>query len=141
MEFMAIEVLLNIDHTYQHDLKSFFYVLIWQCAHQGWGKRNVLQRQRHDQPKDSMLKKWYSGTFRDIATYKRGNMEAGGFKYILQEFPPDFECVKPLCRTIRGVLFPHGMEGLIVGTPQDPKKLYDPIIKAYDDAIALIETY
>ncbi|EDN02894.1 predicted protein [Histoplasma mississippiense (nom. inval.)] len=32
MEFMAIEVLLNIDHTYRHDLESFFYVLIWQCA-------------------------------------------------------------------------------------------------------------
>ncbi|KAG5302196.1 serine/threonine protein kinase Sgk2 [Histoplasma ohiense] len=140
MEFMAIEVLLNIDHTYRHDLESFFYVLIWQCARHGWEKLDELQRQRQDRLKDSMLKKWYSSTFRDIATYKRGNMEAGGFEYLLQEFPPGFECVKPLCRTIRGVMFPHGKEGLIVGTPQDPKRLYDPIIKAYDDAIALIET-
>ncbi|EGE79109.1 serine/threonine-protein kinase Sgk2 [Blastomyces dermatitidis ATCC 18188] len=140
MEFMAIEVLLNIDHTYRHDLESFFYVLIWQCARHGWEKLDELQRQRQDRPKDSMLKKWYSSTFRDIATYKRGNMEAGGFEYLLQEFPLGFECVKPLCRTIRGVMFPHGKEGLIVGTPQDPKRLYDPIIKAYDDAIALIET-
>ncbi|KGQ01672.1 hypothetical protein PAAG_11665 [Paracoccidioides lutzii Pb01] len=31
-------------------------------------------------------------------------------------------------------------EGLIVGMPQDSKRLYDPIIKAYDDTIALIET-
>ncbi|KAL1977647.1 hypothetical protein VTN31DRAFT_506 [Thermomyces dupontii] len=29
MEFMAIDVLLNRDHTYRHDLESFFYVLIW----------------------------------------------------------------------------------------------------------------
>jgi hypothetical protein len=29
MEFMAIEVLLGISHTYRHDLESFFYVLIW----------------------------------------------------------------------------------------------------------------
>ncbi|EQL37227.1 hypothetical protein BDFG_01488 [Blastomyces dermatitidis ATCC 26199] len=57
MEFMAIEVLLNIDHTYWHDLESFFYVLIWQCACHGWEKLDELQRQRQDRLKDSMLKK------------------------------------------------------------------------------------
>ncbi|OJD12951.1 hypothetical protein ACJ73_09269, partial [Blastomyces percursus] len=76
MEFMAIEVLLNIDHTYRHDLESFFYVLIWQCARNGWGKDKYS--------KDSKLR-------------------------------------------------------LIVGTPQDPNRLYDPIIKAYDDAITQFE--
>ncbi|EEH33097.1 hypothetical protein PAAG_04150 [Paracoccidioides lutzii Pb01] len=140
MEFMAIEVLLNIDHTYRHDLESFFYVLIWQCARHGWEKLNALQRQGLDRPKDSILREWYTGTYKKIAIYKRGNMEAGGFEYLLQEFPPDSECVKNLCRTIRGVLFPYGKEGLIVGTPQVPQRLYDPIIKAYDDTIALIET-
>ncbi|EDN08361.1 predicted protein, partial [Histoplasma mississippiense (nom. inval.)] len=130
MEFMAIEVLLNIDHTYRHDLESFFYVLIWQCARHGWEKLNELQGHGQDPPKDSMLREWYTGTYKKIATYKRGNMEAGGFEYLLQEFPPDFERVKHLCRTIRGVLFPYGKEGLIVGTPQVPQRLYDPIIKA-----------
>ncbi|EER43194.1 serine/threonine protein kinase Sgk2 [Histoplasma capsulatum H143] len=139
MEFMAIEVLLNTDHIYQHDLKSFFYILIWQCAHHSWEKLNELQRQGQDQPKDSLLREWYTRTYKKIATYKQGNMEAGGFEYILQEFPPDFKCIKPLCRTIQGMLFPYGKEGLIVGTPQDPDRLYNPIIKAYDDAIAQIE--
>ncbi|KKZ68768.1 hypothetical protein EMCG_05627 [[Emmonsia] crescens] len=242
MEFMAIEVLLNIDHTYRHDLESFFYVLIWQCARHGWGKNNhpkdsklrawytgnyedianaklghmskaenmgfgfilrefppkfrgVLplcgalrdilfpyndkglivgtpqdpnrlydpiikayddtiaqfeldhgwqfkppQTSHQERPESSMLKKWYTGNYEEIATYKRGNMESGGFERILmKEFPPWFDWVKPLCRTIRRILFPHGEEGLIVGTPQDPKRLYNPIIKAYDDAIALIE--
>lgn len=36
MEFIAIKVLLGIDHTYRHDLESFFYVLIWLCARRGW---------------------------------------------------------------------------------------------------------
>ncbi|KGQ00835.1 hypothetical protein PAAG_12500 [Paracoccidioides lutzii Pb01] len=45
-KFMAIEVLLNVDHTYRHDLESFFYVLIWQCAHRSWEKLDKLQRQR-----------------------------------------------------------------------------------------------
>ncbi|KGQ01897.1 hypothetical protein PAAG_11287 [Paracoccidioides lutzii Pb01] len=54
MEFMAIEVLCNIDHTYQHDLESFFYVFIWQCARHGWGKDN--------NPRDSKLRAWYTGS-------------------------------------------------------------------------------
>ncbi|EEH04164.1 conserved hypothetical protein [Histoplasma capsulatum G186AR] len=56
-EFMAIDVLLTIDHTYRHDLESFFYVLIWQCAHHGWGKSGF------DRPKDTMLKEWYTGNY------------------------------------------------------------------------------
>nr|KMM70583.1 hypothetical protein CPAG_06894 [Coccidioides posadasii RMSCC 3488] len=136
MEFMAIEVLLNVDHTYRHDLESFFYVLIWQCACHGWRK----SKQGLEQPKNSLLKRWYTGSYEEIATYKRGNMEAGGFERILmKEFPPGFDCVKPLCRAIRDILFPYGKKGLIVGTPQDPKRLYDPIIKAYEDTIALLE--
>ncbi|EDN07437.1 predicted protein [Histoplasma mississippiense (nom. inval.)] len=56
MEFMAIEVLLNIDHTYRHDLESFFYVLIWQCVRRGWEKLDKLQRQ--GQPEESALRDW-----------------------------------------------------------------------------------
>jgi len=46
MEFMAIEVLLGYSQIYQHDLKSFFYVLILQCACRGWGE---------EWPKDTLL--------------------------------------------------------------------------------------
>ncbi|EEQ91416.2 serine/threonine-protein kinase Sgk2 [Blastomyces dermatitidis ER-3] len=180
MEFMAIEVLLNIDHTYRHDLESFFYVLIWQCAHHGWYKLNQLRvlYQRHgglrnrmleiwcagshetiantkqddigtggfehlftveySPPNNSLLTKWYTDTYREIARIKRGDMGADGFEDILSEFPPILECVKPLCRAIRDILFPYGGRGIIIGTPQDPKCLYNPIIKAYDDAISLI---
>lgn len=180
MEFMAIEVLLNIDHTYRHDLESFFYVLIWQCARHGWQKLKQLQQlyQLYGWSGNSMLKKWYAGsheritntkqgigtggfediltiefsppnnslltkwytdTYRDIARIKRSDMDANGFEDILSEFPPIFECAKPLCRAIRDILFPYGNRGIIVGTPQDPKHLYDPVIKAYDDAIAKIK--
>ncbi|VCU40393.1 Bgt-50980 [Blumeria graminis f. sp. tritici] len=39
MEFMALEVLSGscqttgavVEHSYRHDLESFFYVLLWQC--------------------------------------------------------------------------------------------------------------
>jgi len=49
MEFMAIEVLLGISHTYRHDLESFFYVLLWQCGRRGW------KFLRKEQPADSMF--------------------------------------------------------------------------------------
>ncbi|KAL2359355.1 hypothetical protein RJZ56_007796 [Blastomyces dermatitidis] len=182
MEFMAIEVLLNIDHTYRHDLESFFYVLIWQCARHGWEKFKQLQKlyqlciwpednmlqkwcmESHEKianlkqdnmetgeferilmnkfspPKDSMLKEWYTGTYKKIARSKRTDMGADGLEDILTEFPPAFEFAKPLCRAIRDILFPYGDRGIIIGTPQDPKHLYNPVIKAYDDAIAKIKS-
>ncbi|KAM5499615.1 hypothetical protein McanMca71_006189 [Microsporum canis] len=134
MEFMAIEVLLNVDHTYRHDLESFFYVLIWQCARRGWQKlRNP--RQLQGQPKKSLLDGWYTGSYEQISRMKRADMSVDGFGDILQEFPPLFDCVKPLCSAIRDILFPY-KNGLIVGTPQDPKQLYEPILKAYEDAIS-----
>ncbi|ODA77177.1 hypothetical protein RJ55_06804 [Drechmeria coniospora] len=34
MQFMAVEVLRKVDHTYRHDIESFFYVLLWMCARQ-----------------------------------------------------------------------------------------------------------
>ncbi|XP_044714761.1 kinase [Hirsutella rhossiliensis] len=93
MEFMAVEVLQGISHTYRHDLESFFYVLLWLC-----GRR---------------------GSYREIASAKRGHMHVDGFEDILEEFPqPKFD-----------------WDGLFVGTPKDPEILYGPIIKAFDKAI------
>jgi hypothetical protein len=57
-----------------------------------------------------------------------------GFEDILEEFPPAFEPVKLLCRELRRISFPY-WDGLVVGTPGEPKVLYEPIIKAFDEAI------
>ena len=131
MEFMAIEVLLGIAHTYRHDLESFFYVLIWLCGCRGWD----FAGRTKDRPEDSILIDWYTGTFRNIATAKRGHMQIDGFEVILDEFPqPEFDYIKPLCKELRGILFPY-REGLFVGTPRDPEVLYEPILRAFDKAI------
>ncbi|OAX76912.1 hypothetical protein ACJ72_08795 [Emergomyces africanus] len=134
MEFMAIEVLLNIDHTYRHDLESFFYVLIWQCARHGWGKGKY--------PGESKLRAWYTGNFEEIAYAKLAHMssrENVGLGIILREFPPKFWGVLSLCKALRDILFPYSSTGLIIGTPQDPNRLYDRIIKAYDNTIRQLE--
>ena len=134
MEFMAIEVLQGIDHTYRHDLESFLYVLIWLCARRGWD----LCENPKGRPKESVLTKWYSGSLKEIARSKLGDMHVDGFEGILEEFPTVFDSVKPLCSKIRGILFPLQKDGtLFKGTrPDPPEKLYDSIIKAFDSAIA-----
>ena len=64
-------------------------------------------------------------------------MRAGRFEYILMEFPRAFDRIKPLCRAVRGILFPLLEDGeLDTGTPSDPENLYDSIIKVFDNAIA-----
>ena len=135
MEFMAIEVLRgNVRYTYRHDLESFFYVLLWLCARRAWEVHG-------QQPKSEILKRWYSGTFPDIASAKASDMtvidEGAGFGRILKEFHPDFESVKNLCENIRSLLFTYDESkgGLVKNTPQQPVELYDPIIKAFDKAI------
>ncbi|RMZ85501.1 hypothetical protein DV736_g6579, partial [Chaetothyriales sp. CBS 134916] len=131
MEFMAIEVLLGISHTYRHDLESFLNVLLWQCGRRGW---EFVKRVK-EQPAESMFTDWYSGTFQKIAKAKRGHMHIDGFEDVLEEFPqPNFDRVKPLCRELRQILFPY-KDGLFIGTPKDPEILYGPIIKAFDKAI------
>ncbi|KAL2050081.1 hypothetical protein ABVK25_009691 [Lepraria finkii] len=134
MEFMAIEVLQGIDHSYRHDLESFFYVLLWIVARRAWEREFFCLPV--DRPKRNILKKWYTGSFDDIADAKEGNMHINKFEDILKEFPQAFDPVKPLCKTIRGILFPY-KNGLLIGTPPGPpEKLYDPIIEAFDNAIA-----
>ena len=137
MEFMAIEVLREYDHTYRHDIESFFYVLIWICARRAWERE--FECNSADRPQRNILQKWYSGTYDDIADAKEHHMGISGFEAILREFPQAFDCVKPLCKKIRGILFPFRKDGsLDTGTPTDPKKLYGPILKAFDEAIAEI---
>ena len=36
MEFMAVQLLQRVAHTYRHDLESFFYALLWICACRAW---------------------------------------------------------------------------------------------------------
>ena len=117
MEFMAIEVLLNIDHTYQHDLKSFFYVLLWQCGRRSWG----FVHNQKGQPTPSLLTKWYTGSYKEIATAKEGVIGANRFELILAEFPPEFARIKTLWRELRGILFPIQGNAIFTGTPTDPE--------------------
>ncbi|KAI9147408.1 serine/threonine-protein kinase Sgk2 [Paramyrothecium foliicola] len=135
MQFMAVEVLRKTDHTYRHDLESFFYVLLWMCARQAWN--NGLAGEQKP-PKDSLLRKWEIGSFKDIADAKEGHMTVNSLERIMGEFPLAMDVVKPLCLKIRKILFPLDKdERMSFGTPDgDPGQLYSPIIAALDEAIS-----
>jgi hypothetical protein len=131
--FMAIEVLDGEEHTYRHDLESFFYVLVWMCARESWTKEKLSRRRKP--PTESLLRVWEIGTCQEIARLKLGDMTPNGLREIFDEFPPAFEVVKSLCMKIRTILFGE-MALLATGTPAgDPNRLYNAIITAYDEAI------
>ncbi|KAI3331263.1 serine/threonine-protein kinase Sgk2 [Ustulina deusta] len=134
MQFMAVEVLRRTDHTYRHDLESFFYVLLWMCARQSW--RNGFARGEKP-PKESILRRWEIGTFDSIADAKEGHMTVNSLERIMGEFPRSLDVAKPLCLRIRKILFPLDKdERMSFGTPAgDPDQLYSPVIAAFDNAI------
>ncbi|KJZ69584.1 hypothetical protein HIM_11021 [Hirsutella minnesotensis 3608] len=133
MQFMAVEVLRQADHTYRHDLESFFYVLLWMCARESWSKPRLS---RGDYPpKSSLLRKWEIGSFQDIADAKEGHMTVNSLERITKEFPEALDVVKPLCLRIRSILFGDTAR-LHFGTPTgEPCKLYQPVIAAFNEAL------
>ncbi|KAG5980339.1 hypothetical protein E4U55_004128 [Claviceps digitariae] len=133
--FMAVEVLRKTDHTYRHDLESFFYVLLWMCARQAW-INGVSGKQQP--PKESLLRAWEIGSFEHTARVKEGDMcGTTSLTNIMSEFPESLDVIKPLCLKIREILFPIINSNRSFGTPPgDPDQLYTPMIAAFDEAIS-----
>ncbi|RMZ78041.1 hypothetical protein DV736_g6695, partial [Chaetothyriales sp. CBS 134916] len=133
MQFMAIGVLKGEIHTYRHDLESFFYVLVWLSVRRAWDLPGVGKR-----PAASRLTGWYTGSYYNMLTTKKGQMDENGFEDILTEMPPAFEVVKPLCRTLREILFKY-RDGPYTGTPDEPDDFYVPMLEAFNEALRAIE--
>ena len=138
LDFMAIEILegavrketAGIDHTYRHDLESFFYVFLALCIRHGWGE--------DAKPKRDILRNWYDASYGQIAQTKRGAMDADGLEiYLLSNFSPTFDFAKGLARMLRDILFGKG--ALYTKTPTDPDTLYQPMIGAFEDAIRALD--
>ncbi|KAK4981154.1 hypothetical protein LTR28_003813 [Elasticomyces elasticus] len=136
LKYMAIEVVelalrdnqRDLEHTYRHDLESFFHVLLDMCIKYGWPEGQ--------KPKRDSLRSWYLGDYQDIVTAKTGNMERVRFeKDILRQFSKLFENVKELAMSLRDLLFLRGDE-VRTGTPAEaPSILYDRMVAAFDEAI------
>ncbi|KAK5077426.1 hypothetical protein LTR70_010266 [Exophiala xenobiotica] len=139
LEYMAIEILegavpketASIDHTYRHDLESFFYVFLALCIRHRW--------EEGTKPERDVLRQSYDASYEDIAQIKRGAMGAKGLEiYLLSKFSPVFDCVEELARKLRGILFGKG--DLYTETPIDPSTLYKPMIVAFENAIQALDS-
>ncbi|SZF00317.1 unnamed protein product [Blumeria hordei] len=134
MQFIALDILENsfaatdavVTHSYRHDLESFLYVLVWVCINCGWKKGT--------NPHQTFLSKWYTGTAKEIHTHKRIFIKIDKFEDTMFKFSPMFKDVKGLVKQFRHVLFFSDIKTQ-TGSLDDPNKLYEPIIAAFDKAI------
>ncbi|MCJ1430243.1 hypothetical protein MMC29_008160 [Sticta canariensis] len=134
LEYIAIQILegatrketAGTDHTYRHDLESFFYVFLSLCIRYGYTEGK--------EPRTDPLRRWCEGDFNDISRTKRGDVSAAFEIYILGLFSPKFQAYKELARNLKTILFGKD-DVLYVESPEKPARLYDPIIKVFEEAI------
>ena len=113
--FMAIDVLRGVEHSYRHDLESFFYVLLWMCARRAW--EIEFQCITRDLPRKSILGRVvWERCCRCRSREAREYAHTDRFQYILNGFAPAFDCIKPLSAKVRRVLFPLTETGWKAGS-------------------------
>ena len=138
LKYMAIEVVefafrdarRDLEHTYRHDLESFFYVFLDICINYGWpdGSKSRVDA----------LKNWYIGDYESIAYIKRGQMGKERFEsQFLTKFSPTFDTLKNLACILRNALF--GEKDVYTKTPEDFLSLYESMIKAFDKAQSTLD--
>ncbi|KAK7178371.1 serine threonine-protein kinase sgk2, partial [Paraphaeosphaeria sporulosa] len=112
--FMAIGVLLDDEnHSFMHDLESFFWVLFWICVHYtGPNQGRTVPR----------FDKWNYLDAEELAGAKKGVVddERDFLKIASETFTPYYQPLIPCINKLRRKVFPGG------GRWRDPNsKLYD----------------
>ncbi|KAM9873871.1 hypothetical protein VDGL01_12050 [Verticillium dahliae] len=99
--FMAIGALLGEQHSFMHDLESFFWVLFWICIH-------------YNGPDDARVvlefDKWNYVDTGELANLKKGLVShEGDFIKIAEEnFTSYYQPLVPWVNRLRKVVFPNG---------------------------------
>lgn len=99
--FMAIGALLGEQHSFMHDLESFFWVLFWICIHcDGPGEGKVVAE--YDM--------WNYADTAELAKTKRGTVYGEGdfVKEMEDYFTPYWRPMIPWINRLRRVVFPGG---------------------------------
>ncbi|KAJ5895509.1 hypothetical protein N7495_007200 [Penicillium taxi] len=130
--FMVVGVLLNEQHSFMHDLESFFWVLFWICIHyNSLGKGRVYPK----------FDKWNFTDAEELAFVKTGMIcNEGDFLRIAEAnftsyYHPLITCINKL----RKAVFPHGRRWV-----KESEKLYAKmrkiLLEAKKDPTVLAET-
>ncbi|KAI9767834.1 MAG: hypothetical protein M1839_004335 [Geoglossum umbratile] len=100
--FMAIGALYGEEHSFMHDLESFFWVLFWICIHYTGpnGESRVV----------SKFEKWNYAHTDELAEIKSGIVvhEGDFIKTVSQNFTPYYQSFIPWVNRLRKVVFPEG---------------------------------
>ncbi|KAI8710295.1 Non-specific serine/threonine protein kinase [Fusarium sp. LHS14.1] len=98
--FMAIGALLGEQHSFMHDLESFFWVLFWVCIHyNGPDEKRVVQE----------FDKWNYVDMKELAKLKLGTVAKEGIfmATISDNFTQYYEPLIPLLNGLRKLVFPQ----------------------------------
>ncbi|KAK3312493.1 hypothetical protein B0H66DRAFT_608756 [Apodospora peruviana] len=99
--FMAIGALLGEQHSFMHDLESFFWVLFWICVH-------------YDGPDESRVipefDQWNYISMELLAMEKKGQVSHEGdfIRSAEENFTPYYQPLIPWINRLRKVVFPNG---------------------------------
>ncbi|KAM3503168.1 hypothetical protein MY10362_004379 [Beauveria mimosiformis] len=99
--FMAIGTLLGEQHSFMHDLESFFWVIFWVCVHyERPGQGRVVPR----------FDKWNYMDLTDLATYKAGiiGTEEMFLRSVEENFSIYHRPIIPWINKLRKEVFPNG---------------------------------
>jgi len=99
--FMAIGALLGEQHSFMHDLESFFWVLFWICIHCDGPVEGTVVAQ---------FDKWNYAKTEELARLKKGEISDEGdfIKAAEENFTPYYKPMVPWVNRLRKVVFPNG---------------------------------
>ncbi|KJK85165.1 hypothetical protein H633G_11000, partial [Metarhizium anisopliae BRIP 53284] len=97
--FMAIGALLGEQHSFMHDLESFFWVLFWTCIHHDGPDQGRVMRQ---------FDMWNYADMEELAKLKLGTVakETIFVKTMTDSFTAYFKPFIPLMKSLRKIIFP-----------------------------------
>ncbi|KAK8002315.1 zinc-binding oxidoreductase CipB [Apiospora arundinis] len=99
--FMAIGALLGEQHSFMHDLESFFWVLFWICVHySGPDESRVIPR----------FEKWNYVDTEELARIKKGEVSHEGdfIRSAEENFTGIYQPLIPWVNRLRKAIFPNG---------------------------------
>jgi len=102
--FMAIGALISEQHSFMHDLESFFWVLFWICIHydgldeKGKVKRRIVPK----------YEKWNYADTEELAETKAGQISKGIFDTVDDYFTEHCKPLIPCLKELHKVVFPEG---------------------------------
>ncbi|CAH0019280.1 unnamed protein product [Clonostachys rhizophaga] len=101
MPFMSIGVLLGEQHSFMHDLESFFWVLLWICTHYDGPHRGRVLHEDDE---------WNPTSPSQLAALKKGHISHEGdfLRSEKKNFTQYYQPLVPWVNRLRKVVFPNG---------------------------------